>query len=222
MSDPRLSEPTARALSRPSIAPVFWSLAAPIALVQVLLTVRADLLPAAMIHFAVIPLRFTEAQAGFASPLEALGPLVGHMFLHAGWLHLFFNVMVLLQVSQPAETRLGLGRFLVLFLGAGLAGAFAYIALNPASDTPAVGASGAACGVFGATLLATRARWTQAIADRRVLLAGFWFLAVNVGLAALARVAGFLPIAWEAHLGGFVGGAALYPFLARRLRGPWG
>jgi len=222
MSGSRFPERPAPRPRTASLGPVFWSLVAPIALVQAFLSVRADLADEAAFRFAVIPARFTGAFDGFSHPLAALGPLLGHVFLHAGWLHLLFNMMVLLQVSQPAEGRLGLGRFLAMFFGAGVAGAAAYIALNPASMTPAVGASGAVCGVFGATLLAARPRWTQALLDRRVLTAGFWFLAVNVGLAALARVSGLLPIAWEAHLGGFLGGAALYPFLAPRSRGPWG
>jgi membrane associated rhomboid family serine protease len=45
---------------------------------------------------------------------------------------------------------------------------------------------------------------------------GFVFLAVNVALAALARFTGVLPIAWEAHLGGFVAGVLLYPALPPR------
>ena len=53
--------------------------------------------------------------------------------------------------------------------------------------------------------------------------AAFLFLFINVFLAGLASVSGFLPIAWEAHLGGFVTGALVYLVMAPRLaRGPWG
>lgn len=44
------------------------------------------------------------------------------------------------------------------------------------------------------------------------------FLAINVVLMAFLP----LPIAWEAHLGGFFAGAVAYPMLAPRRRGPWG
>ena len=47
-------------------------------------------------------------------------------------------------------------------------------------------------------------------------MSGGVFLFLNVGLAAAALLTGFLPIAWEAHLGGFVAGLAAYPLLVRR------
>jgi membrane associated rhomboid family serine protease len=50
--------------------------------------------------------------------------------------------------------------------------------------------------------------------------AGAYFLAANVGLAAVARMSGVLPIAWEAHLGGFIAGALCYPLLLPPQRAP--
>jgi membrane associated rhomboid family serine protease len=156
-------------------------------------------------------------------------PLLGHAFLHGGFIHLFFNAMIILQTGELVaerygRTAAGVQRFLLLFAVSAVAGALTYIAFNPQSDVPAVGASGAACGLFAAYLLSLRRTTGEALRDGRVLQMAFVFLLVNVGLAAAARMIGVLPIAWEAHLGGFVAGALLHPLLAPRARpaGPWG
>lgn len=175
-------------------------------------------------HFAVIPLRF-EAGAGpdrFHGWLEPLGPLLGHVFLHGGWLHLGMNTLVFLQAGPVVARRLGARRFLILFFAAAIGGAAGYILINSGSVMPAVGASGAICGVFGSYFLAVRSSWRAALRDPQIRNAITFFLLINVVLAGLARVSGFLPIAWEAHLGGFLVGLVAYPVLAPKARGPWG
>ncbi len=165
--------------------------------------------------FAVIPARFADGDFGLPGIFAAL---TGNAFLHAGPLHLFFNCMLILQTGELVAERFGRGvggvlRFLALFFGAAAAGAIVYVLVNWGSTTPAIGASGAACGLFAAYLMAPYADWRMAVRSPTVLQMGFYFLLVNVALAALARVTGALPIAWEAHLGGFVAGIALYPLL---------
>ena len=174
-------------------------------------------------HFALIPARFDPAsQWRFSSWEEALGPLFGHVFLHGGWLHLGMNALVLLQGGPLVAQRLGAWRFLVVFFISALGGAVLFLLVNPGSEEPAVGASGAICGIFAAYFLAIRPTVGLALRDRRVQQGIFWFLAINVALAAAARYSGVLPIAWEAHLGGFIGGALAFVLLAPRLRpGPW-
>jgi rhomboid protease GluP len=185
---------------------------------------------------AVNPSRFAAwSSQAYSSPIEAAGALVGHMFVHGGiapllfgFMHLFFNLMLILQAGEITAWRLGRdaaggARFLLLFLISGVAGAVCFIVINAGEDRSAVGASGAACGLFAAYLLAARSDWRRALADPAVRSAGFWFLFVNVGLAFAITAGGVLPIAWEAHLGGFIGGAIAYTLLAPRGRaGPWG
>jgi membrane associated rhomboid family serine protease len=181
-------------------------------------------------RFAVIPARYGPGVDSADSLLDAVAPMFAHVFFHAGFLHLGMNLLVFLQVAGHPAARMeedepGGLRFLALFFGSGIAGALAYIAINPGSMIPAIGASGAICGVFSAYLLSMGRDWRAALKRREVLSAGAWFLAINVGLAGLARATGFLPIAWEAHLGGFIGGALLYPLLAPKARtapSPWG
>jgi membrane associated rhomboid family serine protease len=175
--------------------------------------------------FALIPARFdSHSQYAFQSWYEAVGPLFGHAFLHGGWFHLGMNTLVFLQAAPFLANRLGATRFLVLFLVSTLGGAFAYILINPHSELPMVGASGAICGVFAAYFLAVRPTPQEALADPRIRSAIGWFLLINVALMGVLSAAHVLPIAWEAHLGGFASGGLAYLALAPRQRvaGPWG
>lgn len=214
------------------MAPVVTWMVGAMALVQAGMSFASpDIRNAILTAYAVIPQRI-EALAAAGDWAGAAAPLIGHAFLHAGWVHLFFNAMILLMAGEVVTARYGRGlggavRYLGLFTIAAVGGALAYIAINPQSGAPAVGASGAACGLFAGYLLGARADWRAALRDPAVLRGGAYFLLANVGLAALARVSGVLPIAWEAHLGGFVAGALAYPLLLPRQtalmqRGPWG
>ncbi|MBU6372619.1 MAG: rhomboid family intramembrane serine protease [Alphaproteobacteria bacterium] len=170
---------------------------------------------------AVIPGRYDPGIDAYPSLAAAVAPLVLHVFLHAGWLHLVMNLIVFLSAADLVADRMeaqepGGVRFLALFFGSAIGGAATYIWFNPHAMIPAVGASGAICGLFAAYLMAMRADWRAAVRDPEVRRAAFWFLAINVGLAAAARYGGVLPIAWEAHLGGFIAGALLFPLLAPR------
>lgn len=173
--------------------------------------------------FALFPVRYGGGADGFTHWYEALGPIFGHVFLHGGWLHLLMNTLVFVQGGPMVEQRLGALRFVALFFISAAAGAALYIGLNEGATTPAVGASGAVCGVFGAYFLSVGRNWREALAIPQVRNGMIVFLVVNVGLAAVARMTGFIPIAWEAHLGGFIAGAIAYPLLAPRDRfiSPW-
>ncbi len=174
----------------------------------------------ALAAFAIIPARFAPSDPfAFTKPFEAVGPLFGHVFLHAGFIHLLFNLMLIvfaggITAQRFAQAGGGGWRILALFFGAAAASAWAYIAINPGSLTPAIGASGAASGLFAAYLFSPYGDWRLAARDWGLWRQAFWFLAVNVGIAYLARAADVLAIAWEAHLGGFLGGLMLYPLLA--------
>lgn len=170
--------------------------------------------------FGVIPARIESGQLGV---LGLIASLCGNVFLHAGFLHLFFNAALILQTGEFVAERFGRTtdgalRFLALFFASAAAGALVYVALNQGSEMPAIGASGAASGLFAAYLIARLPDVRTAIRSPLLWQMSFYFLLVNVALAATARLFGVLPIAWEAHLGGFIAGAVLYPLLAPRAR----
>lgn len=122
--------------------------------------------------------------------------LMTAVFLHASLLHILFNMYVLLVLGPTLERILGHGRYLVLFLLAGLGGSVASFAFS-SPMTRSVGASGAIFGLMGALLVAGR-RLRYDVTQVAVLIG------INI-------VIGFLPgsgVDWRAHLGGLVTGAA--------------
>ncbi len=155
-------------------------------------------------------------------------PFLTSMFLHGGWGHLLGNMVYLWVFGENVEDRLGHGRYLVFYLLTGVAAGLTHVHLIPASTVPTVGASGAISGVLGAYLvLFPRARvltlvplvflFFQIVELPAVLYLGLWFLVqlLGGGVALLAGpdVGG---VAWWAHVGGFVAGAALGPLVRRR------
>ena len=170
--------------------------------------------------FGVVPARIESGELGIGGLIASL---CGNVFLHAGFLHLFFNVALILQTGELVAERFGRSaegafRFLALFFASAVAGALTYVAFNQGSQMPAIGASGAACGLFAAYLLARFPDVQTAIRSPILWQMSFYFLVVNVAIAAAARMFGVLPIAWEAHLGGFIAGAMFYPLLTPRAR----
>jgi len=105
---------------------------------------------------AVSPFRVTHLRGGLIA--SAL-PLVGHIFLHAGWMHLLLNCVWLVAFGAPVARMMGAEQgagqrraalyFLLFFMASGVAGAFAYIAAHPNDATMLIGASGAVSGLLG-------------------------------------------------------------------------
>lgn len=119
------------------------------------------------------------------------------VFLHSqGFIfHILLNMYTLWIFGRILETMLGHWRFLALYLISGFAGSLGVLFLAD-PRTAVVGASGAIFGLLGAFLVIQR----RMGADTRGLMV---LLAINL-------VIGFIPgvnIAWQAHLGGLVGGA---------------
>lgn len=166
-------------------------------------------------RFSVVPARLTGEGLG----AETLASLFGHVFFHYGVLHLVMNTLVFLQAAPFVARRIGDLRFILLFFVSALGGVAGFVLIHPASQVGMVGASGAICGIFGAYFLSVRPTPRAALSDPQVRNAMLSFLGINVVLMAFLP----LPIAWEAHLGGFVAGALTYPILAPRPRlgGPW-
>jgi len=153
------------------------------------------------------------------------------MFLHGGWVHLLGNMLYLWIFGNNIEDRLGPLGFIAFYLFAGTAAAATQVFIAPDSTVPVVGASGAISGVLGAyAVLYPRARVLTVIPIFFVLelaaipagfVIGFWFLLqVASGLGSLGAEGMAGGVAWFAHIGGFVAGAAtIIPFaLADRKR----
>src|ERR671931_1600944 len=107
-----------------------------------------------VMKYGVVPYTFVHAgQWQQVSLLGRFHPLLVSMFLHGGWLHLLGNMLYLWIFGDNVEDRLGHGRFLLFYVGCGLAAALTQVALSPESTLQTVGASGAIAGVLGAYLI---------------------------------------------------------------------
>lgn len=125
--------------------------------------------------------------------------------------HILLNMYMLWIFGQVLEGMLGRGRFLALYLVGGFAGSIGVLVLA-SPYTVVIGASGAIFGLLGALLVIQRSLGGN---GRQLLV----LLGINL-------VIGFIPgfnIAWQAHLGGLVGGAlmGLIFMQTRRLRNTW-
>lgn len=80
--------------------------------------------------------------------------LVTYMFLHSGFLHLFFNMFVLFFLGTTLEKIIGRNEYLGIFFASGILSAVGYSLLSypifNISPVSMVGASGAIYGVFAA------------------------------------------------------------------------
>jgi membrane associated rhomboid family serine protease len=128
--------------------------------------------------------------------------LITSAFLHEqfgsglGILHIAFNMWALIIVGPPLERVLGRLRFLSVYLVSALGGSVLYYLIAP-PGAPALGASGAIFGLFGAFFVMAR----RLHVDMRQI----------IGLIVLNLAIGFVVsgIAWQAHVGGLIAGAAL-------------
>jgi membrane associated rhomboid family serine protease len=146
------------------------------------------------------------------------------MFLHGGFMHLAGNMLYLWIFGNNIEDALGKLRFLLFYFLCGLVAACGQIAQDPESTIPMVGASGAISGVLGAYLLLyPHARvlvlvplgfYMQMLKIPAGWVLGLWFL-MQLLSSAMAGTGGG-GVAWFAHIGGFVAGMVLVPFMKRR------
>ena len=121
--------------------------------------------------------------------------LVTGGFLHAGLLHIGFNMFALYFLGRLLEPGIGTPRFVALYFASLLAGAFGAIAMTDPGQLT-VGASGAIFGIFGATFLIAGARGMRDVATQ---LGGLLVLNFIITLSVPRISVG-------GHLGGLVGG----------------
>lgn len=123
--------------------------------------------------------------------------------VHAGLLHLGFNMYALMVLGNPLETAFGSSKFLIVFFFSLLTGSLtsAYFA---SSSSYSVGASGAIFGLFGAMIIVGN----KIGADVRSI-----YVIIGINFVIGFAVGG---IDWKAHLGGLIGGLIGTQFVFNR------
>lgn len=165
--------------------------------------------------YGLVPARYFAGHIGqdFSFSLQIFS-LFSFMFLHGSFLHLLGNMWSLYIFGDNIEDRLGPVRYILFYLGCGLASGITQMLLNPHSNIPTIGASGAIAGVMGAYfLLFPHAKVLTLIPiffiPWFVELPAVIFLAAWISMQFINAVGSQVHasgVAWWAHIGGFIFG----------------
>jgi len=176
-------------------------------------------IPAEAILQQVSAYDLTVYQYGYRPGDPSLLSMFSAMFLHAGWMHLLGNMLFLWIFGDNVEHRLGPGRFLLAYLGTGVAATLFFALFAPGSQVPMIGASGAISGALGLYFL-----WFprnkvkvfvffiiifQVVKIPARLVLGFYLVVDNLLPFLLSGTGDGGGVAHGAHIGGFLGGLAL-------------
>ncbi len=164
--------------------------------------------------------------------------LVTYAFLHAGWAHVGFNCVWLVAFGSAVARRFTAPRFVLLLVAGAIAGALLQYAVDFTSFQMVIGASAAVSAAMGAAVrfvfrpseeprrifdraLLNEAYRQPALSLRQVFTTKaalvftiFWFatdllFGIFPGLSGISDA----PVAWQAHIGGFLAGLLLFPML---------
>ncbi|MEY2746462.1 MAG: hypothetical protein RL112_1504 [Planctomycetota bacterium] len=140
--------------------------------------------------------------------------LLASTILHAGVLHLLFNLWALVSLGRAVEIEHGARAYLLLYASCGALASTASVAWHPYSMS--VGASGAIFGLMGAvlTMFVRRRRGMRRDAFRAGLTSLVFMVLVNIALGLVVPV-----VDNAAHVGGLVAGIGLSWLLSSRR--PW-
>lgn len=166
--------------------------------------------------FGVVP-KWIWAQQG----LGALSAITV-AFLHGDIFHLLGNMLFLWAFGRRVEDACGRWRFLCFYLLCSVTATLAHVIINGQNDRPGIGASGAVSGIMAAYLLLYPWGRINTIffpIPIRFHVRAFWLLVyfliisnVVPAFQALFNEADF-QVAYWAHLGGLIGGTAVFLFL---------
>lgn len=151
---------------------------------------------------------FTPGAFTGTAPFSALAWItpITSLFLHGSFMHLAFNIVMMLAMGMFFEKVFGFRRTAIFFFSCGLIGSLTYFILSPFSNIPVVGASGAISGILAVTFLLLNEQGSLGNTGKRGALPFILiWLVIIVGTGLIST-----DTAWQAHLGGFLGGLGLF------------
>ncbi|MBD1548142.1 rhomboid family intramembrane serine protease [Roseibium aggregatum] len=193
-----------------------------------------------IVYFAFWPERYLPgvlasgiAPGGIAADIWTF---VTYAFLHGGVTHIAFNMLWMIVFGSAVARRFGTLRFLVFSAVCAAGGALMHLATHFGAEAPMIGASAAISGHMAAAVrfvfelggpLGVIRRTDEAayrvpaapllhsLADRQVItfLVAWFGLNLVFGLYSTPLTGAGGTIAWEAHVGGFLTGLALFPLI---------
>ena len=188
-----------------------------------------------LLLFAFIPVRYESSVAAvFPGGLGAqVWTFVTYAFLHANWPHLVLNTLWFLPFGSALARRFGNLRFVLFFMATAAAGALMHLVTHPGEQFPVIGASAAISGAMAAAMRFAFQRGgplgffrgaddeayrvpalplSGVLRDPRILMFLLVWFGINFvfGSGSLSLPGEDQPIAWQAHVGGFVAGLVLF------------
>ncbi|GAB4236814.1 MAG: rhomboid family intramembrane serine protease [Methyloligellaceae bacterium] len=178
-------------------------------------------------EFALIPAQFlrevgtpslSEISLDGSLPMPEQFTVVSYMFFHGSFFHLLGNMLFLWVFGDNVEDAMGHLRFLMFYLMCGIFAGLAHAFVNPSSNIPLIGASGAVAGIIAAYLMLHPKVKIWVLVFLRIPLRinaawalGAWvlFQFFNAFLTTETNVA------WWAHIGGLAAGAVLILFMRK-------
>lgn len=192
-----------------------------------------------LLQFAFIPARYaidSLLQPTLPGGVGAeIWTFVTYAFIHGDMTHLAINIIWLLPFGTAVARRFGTGRFLAFFAATAAGGAFVHLISHQGELLPMIGSSAAISGFMAAAMrfvfqaggplgvlrstephsyLVPAVPLRDAMQDPRILaFLGVWFgLNILFGLGSVSLLGVTQPVAWQAHIGGFLAGLLLFPF----------
>ena len=157
-----------------------------------------------IMNYGFVPANYMSGDASLVSLI--VSPFTS-LLLHGGWMHIVFNVVMLLAMGIFFERSYGTKRAVIFFILCGMAGHAAYFVLNPYTTAPVIGASGAISGLFAVTVIMMSENGMMGPeAQKRgpVQFIVLWiFIIIAMGVLSPG-------MAWQSHLGGFLGGIGFF------------
>lgn len=189
-----------------------------------------------LLNFAFIPARYdSSAVLGGALPGGGadVWTFVTYAFIHGDWTHLGINTIWLLPFGSAVARRFGTSRFLAFFAVTAAAGAALHLATHAGEPYPMIGASAAISGTMAAAMRFAFQKGgplglirhgdedayqvpaiplSGVLRDPRVVLFLAVWLGINIlfGLGSFPITGSEQPVAWQAHIGGFLAGLLLF------------
>jgi membrane associated rhomboid family serine protease len=187
--------------------------------------------------FAFIPTRYDSSLLPDGALPGGLGAeiwtFVTYAFIHGSWVHLGVNSIWFLPFGSAVARRFGTVRFLLFFAVTAAAGALAHLMTHNGENSAVIGASAAISGTMAGAMRFAFQRggplgfWRDnddaayhvpalplvgVLRDPRVMLFLIVWLGINVifGTTSIPLSGAGEPVAWQAHIGGFVAGLLLF------------